>query len=74
VLDPFCGSGSTLIACEKTGRQGRMIELDPTYVDTVLNRWQEFAGRNAIVEGGRSFRQVAAERQLETHGRMQAGM
>ena len=36
VLDPFCGSGSTLIACEKTGRQGRMIELEPPYVDTVV--------------------------------------
>ena len=47
VLDPFGGSGSTLIACEKTGRQARLIELDPKYVDTIILRWQEFSGGTA---------------------------
>jgi DNA modification methylase len=63
VLDPFGGSGSTLIACEKTGRRGRMIEFDPKYVDTAVIRWQQFVGRDAILEGdGRTFREVAQER------------
>ena len=47
VLDPFGGSGSTLIACEKAGRQARLIELDPKYVDTIILRWQEFSGGTA---------------------------
>jgi DNA modification methylase len=63
VLDPFAGSGSTLIACEKTGRHGRMIELDPRYVDTAVVRWQEFVGLEAVLEStGRTFREVAQER------------
>ncbi len=63
VLDPFAGSGSTLIACEKTGRRARMIELDPKYVDTAVIRWQQFVGGDAVLEGdGRTFREVAQER------------
>ena len=50
VLYPFGGSGSTLIVCEKAGRQGRLIELDPKYVDTIIRRWQEFSGRSAVLE------------------------
>jgi DNA modification methylase len=64
VLDPFGGSGSTLIACEKAGRHARLIELDPKYVDTIILRWQEFAAGAAILEGGgRSYDDIAAERQ-----------
>jgi DNA modification methylase len=64
VLDPFGGSGSTLIACEKTGRQARLVELDPKYVDTIILRWQEFSGGIAILEGhGRSYEEIAAERE-----------
>jgi DNA modification methylase len=48
VLDPFGGSGSTLIACEKTGRQARLIELDPRYVDVIVKRWQDFTGGVAL--------------------------
>ncbi len=48
VLDPFGGSGSTLIACEKTGRQGRLLELDPKYVDTIIMRWQAFTQHTEI--------------------------
>ena len=48
ILDPFGGSGSTLIACEKTGRQARVIELDPKYVDVIIRRWQEYSGNEAV--------------------------
>ena len=64
VLDPFGGSGSTLIACEKTGRQARLIELDPKYVDTIILRWQEFSGGTAVLDGGgRSYSEIAAGRE-----------
>jgi DNA modification methylase len=63
VLDPFAGSGSTLIACEKSGRQARLIELEPKYVDTTILRWQQFAGKQALLEGDdRTFEQVRDER------------
>ena len=48
VLDPFGGSGSTLIACEKTGRRARLIELDPKYVDVIVRRWQDWTGKTAV--------------------------
>jgi len=51
VLDPFGGSGSTLIACEKSGRRARLIELDPKYVDVIVKRWEEFTGRKATRMG-----------------------
>ncbi|MBG1252185.1 site-specific DNA-methyltransferase [Burkholderia pseudomallei] len=47
VLDPFGGSGTTLIACEKTSRRARLIELDPKYVDVIVRRWQDWTGRRA---------------------------
>lgn len=50
VLDLFGGSGSTLIACEKTGRAARLIELDPKYVDVIVRRWQDYSGEQAIRE------------------------
>ncbi|MEN6537168.1 MAG: site-specific DNA-methyltransferase [Bryobacteraceae bacterium] len=63
VLDPFGGSGSTLIACEKTGRQARLIELDPKYCDVVVRRFQEFSGKQATLESdGRKYAELAAER------------
>ena len=63
VLDIFAGSGSTLIACEQTGRHARIIELDPIYVDTAVRRWQAFTGRDATLEAtGQRFEEVAAER------------
>jgi DNA modification methylase len=56
VLDPFGGSGSTLIACEKTGRQARLVELDPKYCDVIVQRFQGYAGQAAVLEGdGRTF-------------------
>jgi len=50
VLDLFGGSGSTLIACEKTGRTCRMMELDPKYCDVIVKRWEEFTGQKARLE------------------------
>ena len=47
VLDIFGGSGSTLLACEQTGRVCYMMELDPHYVDVIINRWEQFTGRTA---------------------------
>jgi DNA modification methylase len=56
VLDLFGGSGSTLIACEKTARQCRMMELDPKYCDVIVKRWQEFTGKAAThAESGIAF-------------------
>jgi DNA modification methylase len=50
ILDFFGGSGSTLIACEKTGRQARLMELDPRYCDVIVKRWEDFTGKKAILE------------------------
>jgi DNA modification methylase len=64
VLDPFGGSGSTMIACEKAGRQARLIELDPKYCDVIVTRWQEFSGGAATLDdGGRTYDDIAAERE-----------
>ena len=63
VMDLFGGSGSTLIACEKTGRVCRMMELSPRYVDVIVRRWQDFTGQEATLEdGGRTFARVKEER------------
>jgi len=60
VLDCFGGSGSTLIAAEKTGRQARLIEFDPLYCDTIVRRWQHWTGKRATLAGdGRYFGDLA---------------
>ena len=61
VLDGFGGSGSTLIAAEKTGRNARLIEYDPLYCDTIIQRWEAYSGKQAML-GGRCFEDVAEER------------
>lgn len=63
VYEPFSGSGTTIIACEMTGRACYAVELNPAYVDVAVKRWQEFTGKQAVLEGdGRTFAEVAAER------------
>jgi DNA modification methylase len=51
ILDPFGGSGTTVIACEKAGRQARLIELEPKYCDVIIRRWQAFTGQVARLDG-----------------------
>jgi DNA modification methylase len=46
-IDTFGGSGSTLIACEKTNRKCRMMEIDPVYCQVIIDRWEKFAGKKA---------------------------
>jgi DNA modification methylase len=63
VLDGFGGSGTSIIACEKSGRQARAVEIEGKYVDVAVRRWQEFTGREAVLESnGRAFRELAEER------------
>jgi DNA modification methylase len=63
VLDEFGGSGTSIIACEKSGRQARAVEIEGKYVDVAVRRWQEFTGREAVLESnGRAFRELAEER------------
>ncbi|MCC3862630.1 site-specific DNA-methyltransferase, partial [Emcibacteraceae bacterium Y4] len=62
ILDPFGGSGSTLIGAEHTGRQARLIELDPQYVDVIIKRWQEMTGLDAIhAEHQKTYAELAEE-------------
>ncbi len=51
VLDLFGGSGTTLIAAERTGRSARLMELDPKYVDVIVQRWQDYTGSKAVLDG-----------------------
>jgi DNA modification methylase len=63
VIDPFLGSGSTLIAAEKTGRVCRGVEIDPLYVDVIVRRYEAATGEAAtLVETGEAFDVLAARR------------
>jgi len=63
VLDPFCSSGTTIIAAEKTGRRARAIELAPKYVDVAVRRWERYTGKTAVLDGtGQTFDDVEAAR------------
>jgi DNA modification methylase len=69
VLDAFLGSGSTLIAAERTGRVCHGIELDPLYVDTAVRRWQRYTGDHAIHEDtGKRFDEMAHDETAVQHG------
>jgi DNA modification methylase len=62
VSDLFGGSGSTMIACEKTGRTARLMELDPKYCDVIVKRWQDFTGKEAVNEAtGKTFDETKAK-------------
>ena len=68
VYEPFCGSGTTLMAAEQVGRICFGVELDPKYVDVIVRRWQGFTGKQAGLAGdGRTFDAVAEE-----HGKLRA--
>ena len=66
VFDPFLGSGTTLIAAEKTGRTCYGTEIAPQYVDVIVKRWQDYTGKEATLESdGRTFNEMGAERGVE---------
>ena len=63
VLDPFAGLGTTMVAAERAARRARLIELDPTYCDLIVRRWQNYSGQSAQLAGSNeSFAEVQARR------------
>jgi DNA modification methylase len=63
VYDPFVGSGTTIIAAETTGRKAYAMDIDSGYIDVAIQRWQEFTGRKAILNGThKTFDEIAKER------------
>ena len=64
VLDPFCGSGTILIAAERTGRKARALEIDPHYVDVAVRRWQTYSGKPAVLASSNEPFETTAERRL----------
>jgi DNA modification methylase len=70
VLDPFLGSGSTLMAAERTGRICRAIELDPIYIDVAIRRWRRMTGEPAIhAESGAPFNEIELQHAEARHVR-----
>jgi DNA modification methylase len=70
VIDPFLGSGSTLIACEKAGRRCPGLEVDPLYVEVVLRRYEAVTRQAAVLEAtGETYAELAAHRQFEAEHR-----
>lgn len=67
VLDGFGGSGSTLIAAEKTGRSARLIEYDPAYCDTIIRRWEKYTGKRAKLEANCAMFDDVADERSELH-------
>ena len=66
VLDPFCGSGTILIAAERTGRKARALEIDPVYVDVAIRRWEALTGKSATLVSGETFEEITELRAVET--------
>lgn len=65
VLDVFGGSGTTLIAAQKTGRSARLIEIDPIYCDVTIKRWQKLTGKSATLScSGETFEEVGHARAI----------
>lgn len=65
VYEPFSGSGTTIIAAEKTGRSCHAVELNPLYVDVAVRRWQDFTGKQATLEAtGQTFDDIAKDKSL----------
>jgi DNA modification methylase len=65
VLDPFAGSGTTLIACERLKRRAHLVEVDARYVDVICQRWEQYRGQAAVLEGGGTFGDIAQARQQQ---------
>lgn len=66
VYEPFSGSGTTIIACEETGRCCYAVELNPAYVDIAVKRWQDFTGQEAVhVETGMTFNEISANKDIK---------
>jgi DNA modification methylase len=65
VLDPFCGSGTILIAAERTGRKARALEIDPAYVDVAIRRWEQMTGKSATLCTGGTFEEISEQRTVE---------
>jgi DNA modification methylase len=61
VLDPFCGSGTILVAAERTGRKARALEIDPAYVDVGVRRWQTYSGKAAVLAASGDTFEVTEE-------------
>lgn len=59
IYEPFSGSGTTIIACEQTGRHCYAIELNPAYVDVAVNRWEQFTGKKAVLTDSHSIKKVS---------------
>lgn len=63
VLDPFAGSGTTLIASQRQRRRARLMELDPGYADVICQRWQQYTGKSAVLQAeGRTFVEISRQR------------
>jgi DNA modification methylase len=63
IYEPFCGSGTTLIAAQQTSRNCLAMELSPNYCDVIVQRWQDFTGKQAVLDGsGQSFADVQQQR------------
>jgi DNA modification methylase len=72
VLDPFAGSGTLLIAADRTGRCARAMEIDPRYVDVAVRRWQDYTGKAAVLAAtGNTFEEIAEERTGDTQSQAQ---
>ena len=66
ILDPFAGSGTVLIAAERTGRKAYAMEIDPSYVDVAIRRWQAFTGKKALLAPlDDSFEEMAEQRSVQ---------
>lgn len=66
IYDPFVGSGTTIIACEMLGRRALTIEIDPGYTQVCIERFQQFSGKTALLDG-RTLEQVAKARRIPSH-------
>ena len=75
VLDCFGGSGTTMIAAERTGRRAVLLEIDPAYADVIVRRWQEAMDRPAVLESDdRIFADVAAARGITNHRTIESAL